>query len=48
MAAIAAEAMHNYLMFGQLLNCRIVPTADLHAETFKVRRRRREEECVAR
>lgn len=34
-AKIAAEAMHDYLMFGQKLVCNLVPLEDLHPHTFK-------------
>ena len=33
-AAIVAETMHNYLMFGRLLQCQLVPTDKVHPETF--------------
>ena len=34
-AKIAAEAMHDYLMFGQKLVCKIVPLEEVHPHTFK-------------
>ena len=34
-AKIAAETMHNYLLFGHLLQCKLVPQELVHAETFK-------------
>ena len=34
-AKIAADAMHDYLMFGQKLVCKLVPLEDLHPHTFK-------------
>ena len=33
-ARIVAETMHNYLMFGRLLQCHLVPTDKVHPETF--------------
>lgn len=33
-ARIVAETMHNYLMFGRLLQCQLVPVEKLHPETF--------------
>eukprot|EP00793_Prasinoderma_coloniale_P001582 PRCOL_00003387-RA len=33
-AAIAAGAMHNYLMFDQLLQCRVMDDAEVHPDTF--------------
>ena len=33
-ARIVAETMHNYLMFGRLLQCHIVPVDKVHPETF--------------
>lgn len=33
-ARIVAETMHNYLMFGRLLQCHLVPVDRLHPETF--------------
>lgn len=33
-ARIVAETMHNYLMFGRLLQCHLVPTDKIHPETF--------------
>eukprot|EP00920_Eleutheroschizon_duboscqi_P015426 GHVT01035603.1.p1 GENE.GHVT01035603.1~~GHVT01035603.1.p1 ORF type:complete len:540 (+),score=158.30 GHVT01035603.1:95-1621(+) len=34
-AAIAAETMHNYILFGRSLTCRLVPLDKLHPEIFK-------------
>ena len=34
-AKIAAGAMHDYLMFGQKLVCRVVPRDEVHPHTFK-------------
>lgn len=34
-ARIVAQTMHNYLLFGHLLQCRVVPRADVHPDTFK-------------
>ena len=34
-AKIAAEAMHDYLMFGQKLVCKLIPLEELHPHTFK-------------
>ena len=34
-AAIAAEAMDGYMMFGQTLRCHTVAPADVHAATFR-------------
>lgn len=34
-ARIVAQTMHNYLLFGHLLQCRVVPRADVHPSTFK-------------
>ena len=34
-ARVAAEAMDNYLMFGQVLRVRVVPPAQVHPSTFK-------------
>lgn len=39
-AKIAAEAMNNYLLFGHLLQCRVVPTEQVHADTFKAANRK--------
>lgn len=33
-ARIVAETMHNYLMFGRLLQCHLVPVDKVHPETF--------------
>lgn len=33
-ARIVAETMHNYLMFGRLLQCQLVPIDKVHQETF--------------
>lgn len=33
-ARIVAETMHNYLMFGRLLQCHLVPLDKVHPETF--------------
>lgn len=33
-AKIVAETMNNYLLFGHLLQCRVVPAGQLHAELF--------------
>jgi len=33
-ARIVVETMHNYLMFGRLLQCCLVPAEKLHPETF--------------
>ena len=33
-AKIVAETMHNYLMFGRLLQCYIVPVDKVHPDTF--------------
>lgn len=33
-ARIVVETMHNYLMFGRLLQCHLVPAEKVHAETF--------------
>ena len=35
MARIVAQTMHNYLMWGHLLQCRVVPREKLHPDTFK-------------
>lgn len=34
-AKIVAETMHNYLLFGHLIQCRLVPDTKLHPELFK-------------
>ena len=34
-ADIVAKTMHNYLMFGHILQCRIVPAEQVHANLFK-------------
>ena len=34
-AKIVAETMHDYLMFGQKLVCKLVPLEELHPHTFK-------------
>jgi nucleolar protein 15 len=34
-AKIAAETMHDYLMFGQKLVCKLIPLEELHPHTFK-------------
>ena len=34
-ARVAAEAMDNYLMFGQVLRVKVVPPSQVHASTFK-------------
>jgi nucleolar protein 15 len=34
-ARIVAQTMHNYLLMGHLLQCRVVPRVDVHADTFK-------------
>ena len=34
-AKIAAEAMDNYLMFGHILKCKLVPPQRLHPDTFR-------------
>jgi hypothetical protein len=34
-AKIAVETMHNYLLFGHLLQCKLVPQDLVHPETFK-------------
>lgn len=34
-AKIAAETMHNYLLFGHLLQCKVVPNDEVHPDTFK-------------
>lgn len=34
-AEIAAEAMHNYMMFGQRLVCRVVPADQQHPNLWK-------------
>ena len=34
-AKIAAETMHNYLLFGHLLQCKVVPNEEVHPDTFK-------------
>ena len=34
-AKIAAETMHNYLLFGHLLQCKLVSQEKVHPETFK-------------
>jgi nucleolar protein 15 len=34
-AAIAAEAMNGYMMFGQTLRCHTISPQDVHSETFK-------------
>jgi nucleolar protein 15 len=34
-AKIAAETMHNYLLFGHLLQCKIIPNNLVHSDTFK-------------
>lgn len=39
-AKIAAEAMHDYLMFGQKLVCKLVPLSEVHPQTFKGANRR--------
>lgn len=39
-AKIAADSMHDYLMFGQKLVCRIVASEELHPHTFKGSERR--------
>lgn len=33
-ARIVAETMHNYLMFGRLIQCHLVPADKVHPETF--------------
>ena len=33
-ARIVVETMHNYLMFGRLLQCHLVPVEKVHPETF--------------
>ena len=33
-ARIVAETMHNYLMFGRLIQCHLVPADKIHPETF--------------
>ena len=33
-ARIVAETMHNYLMFGRLIQCHLVPVDKVHPETF--------------
>lgn len=33
-ARIVVETMHNYLMFGRLLQCYLVPVEKVHPETF--------------
>ncbi|CAK7903046.1 ribosome biogenesis protein 15 [[Candida] anglica] len=34
-AVIAAETMNNYLLFGHLLKCHVVPKEDVHDDLFK-------------
>lgn len=34
-AKVAAETMHNYLLFGHLLQCKVVPNEEVHPHTFK-------------
>src|SRR5690606_5121680 len=34
-AKIVAETMNNYLIFGHLLQCKLVPSEKLHPEMFK-------------
>lgn len=34
-AEIVAKTMHNYLMFGHILQCRVVPSEQVHPELFK-------------
>jgi nucleolar protein 15 len=34
-AAIAAEAMNGYMMFGQMLKCHTIKREDVHTEMFK-------------
>ncbi|KAK3216440.1 hypothetical protein GRF29_8g3287650 [Pseudopithomyces chartarum] len=34
-ADIVAKTMHNYLMFGHILQCRVVPQEQVHPELFK-------------
>jgi nucleolar protein 15 len=34
-ADIAAQAMNNYLMFGHILQCRVIPSEKVHEELFK-------------
>jgi nucleolar protein 15 len=34
-ADIVAQAMNNYLMFGHILQCRVVPSEQVHEELFK-------------
>lgn len=34
-AEIVVETMHNYLLFNQLLQCRLVPNEKVHADCFK-------------
>ncbi|KAF9738595.1 hypothetical protein PMIN06_001991 [Paraphaeosphaeria minitans] len=34
-ADIVAKTMHNYLMFGHILQCRVVPSEQVHPELFK-------------
>ena len=34
-ADIVAQAMNNYLMFGHILQCRIIPSEQVHEELFK-------------
>ena len=34
-ADIVAKTMHNYLMFGHILQCRVVPSEQVHSELFK-------------
>ncbi|KAG1306989.1 hypothetical protein G6F64_007160 [Rhizopus arrhizus] len=34
-AEIVAETMHNYLLFGHLLQCKVIPSESVHPELFK-------------
>ena len=34
-ADIVAQAMNNYLMFGHILQCRVIPSEQVHEELFK-------------
>lgn len=34
-AAIVAECMHNYLLFGSVLQCSVVEPEKVHPDTFK-------------
>lgn len=34
-AEIVAKTMHNYLMFGHILQCRVIPQEQVHADLFK-------------